>query len=80
MTSARRIREAGGTAWYGPRDLFGRDGKYETMVFNEFEEDDYLTELSAGYEWFININPVEETPDSADVGSVNNDWETWNEE
>ncbi len=50
------------------------------MVFNEFEEDDYLTELSAGYEWFININPVEETPDSADVGSVNNDWETWNEE
>ena len=75
-----RIREAGGTAWYGPKDLFGRDGKYETMVFNEFEDDEYLTELTAGYGWVININPVEDTPDSADVGSVDDDWESWNEE
>jgi hypothetical protein len=69
------IKDAQGTEWYGEAELFGRDGYYETMVFDEFEDDRYLTALSAGYEWEITINSG--SSDGQTVSSEDTDWESW---
>ena len=72
-----RIRDAWGTEWYGTKETFGREGSYEYMVFNEFEEDEYLTDLAEGYEWTISINVSESAANAADVGGDDTDWESW---
>lgn len=72
-----RIRDASGDTWYGLKDIFGRSGHYEYMYFNEFEEDEYLTALDAGYEWTISLNVSETDPDAAGVGSIDSDWDEW---
>ena len=74
-----RIREAEGTEWYGTKEMFGREGRYEYMVFEEIEGDDYLTDLEAGYEWTITINVTEST-EGTGVGSEEVDWESLMEE
>ena len=73
-----RIRDATGTAWYGMKDVFGREGHYEYMRFNEIEGDEYLTELTTGYVWTISIHTGNET--GTNVGSVDTDWDSWNAE
>ncbi|MBQ9031765.1 MAG: hypothetical protein IJ106_09990 [Parasporobacterium sp.] len=50
------------------------------MSFDEFEEDEYLTWLGAGYEWTITINVTEANPDATGVGSVYSDWDSWSRE
>lgn len=72
-----RIKDATGKTWYGPDDAFGRQGSYEFMRFYEFDEDEYLTRLDAGYEWTITINVAEGNPDATGVESVDTDWDTW---
>ena len=71
-----RIQDASGTAWYGEKEVFGKDGFYERMIFEEFEGDDYLTDLEAGYLWTISINV---SPDdiSTGVDADETDWDTW---
>ena len=59
--------------------MFGREGRYEYMVFEEIEGDDYLTDLEAGYEWTITINVTEST-EGTGVGSEEVDWESLMEE
>jgi len=74
-----RIREAQGTEWYGTKETFGREGHYEFMVFNEFEGDDDLTDVPAGYETTITINASEST-EGTGVGSEETDWDSWMDE
>ena len=71
-----RIRDAAGTEWYGTKEFFGRDGEYEYMVFEEFDEDEYLTDLPAGYEWTISINTNGQEQGTG-VSSDDMDWDTW---
>jgi len=72
-----RIKDAAGDVWYGLQDIFGRNGRYEYMSFHEFEEDEYLTRLDAGYEWTITVNAEQGNPEAAGVGSIDTDWDTW---
>lgn len=72
-----RIRDASGDTWYGRADSFGPEGSYEFMVFDEFEDDEYLTRLDSGYEWAISINMQGGGPDAAGVGSEQSSWEDW---
>lgn len=73
-----KIRDASGTVWYGMKDLFGREGHYEYMRFDEFAGDEYLTELTGGYQWTITINVTDVT--GTGIGSVDTDWDSWNAE
>lgn len=50
------IKDSAGTEWYGEDEQFGPDGHYETMVFNEVENDRYLTVLEEGFQYAITIN------------------------
>ena len=69
-----RMKSATGKEWYGIKDMFGKEGKYENLIFNEFEDDKYLTKLEEGFRWTITINTsnVGQTVDTEDVG-----WEQW---
>ena len=69
------IKDAKGTEWYGSDELFGSDGNYETMVFDEIEGDRYLTVLDAGYEWTITINTG--SGEGQNVGSEEDEWGSW---
>lgn len=69
------IKDASGTEWYGEKELFGKDGHYESMVFNEVEGDPYLTVLGEGYVWTITINNA--AVDGQGVDSEQDDWESW---
>jgi hypothetical protein len=68
------MKMATGKEWYGFKDMFGRDGEYQNLIFNEFEEDKYLTELEEGYSWTITIN-TSNTGQSVDSEDV--DWDKW---
>ena len=70
------IKEASGTKWYGEKELFGAEGIYQTLVFNEDENDRYLTSLKGGYEWKITINSSSE--EGQGVESEDCDWDSWN--
>lgn len=69
------VRSATGTDWYGETELFGEDGKYENMIFDEVEDDRYLTSLEEGYEWKITINTT--STGGQGVESEETDWESW---
>ena len=69
------VKDALGTEWYGEKELFGEDGTYEKMIFNEMEEDDYLTVLEEDYEYKITINPSLHGGES--VESEETGWENW---
>ena len=69
------VKDASGTEWYGETELFGRDGEYETMVFDEVDGDRYLTVLEEGYAWAITINTA--TGEGQGVGSEQNEWGSW---
>ena len=69
------IKDAFGTEWYGEKELFGPDGHYETMVFDEVDGDRYLTVLDEGYVWEISINTSSHTGQSVD--SEETSWEDW---
>ena len=71
------IKEATGTKWYGEKELFGDEGTYETMIFNESEDDRYVTSLEEGYQWDIKINASE--VNGQNVDSETSDWDSWNE-
>ena len=46
------------------------------MVFDEFEDDRYLTALDAGYKWAISINTTSDN--GQDVSSEEDAWGSWN--
>ena len=69
------IKDASGTEWYGDIELFGADGHYENMVFDEVDGDRYLTVLDEGYEWSITVNTS--SSEGQGVGSEETDWEDW---
>ena len=52
-------------------------GHYENMVFDEFEEDRYLTDLPEGYEITIGINASIAGGESTDVDADVTDWDSW---
>lgn len=54
------------------------DDLYEYMRFDEIDGDEYLTELTSGYEWTISLNVSNAT--GTGVGSVDTDWDSWNAE
>ena len=70
------VKQAEGTKWYGENELFGDEGTYQTLVFNEIEEDKYLTSLEEGYQWDITINATNANGQSVD--SEDSDWDSWN--
>ena len=70
------IKDAKGTEWYGEDELFGPDGHYENMIFDEVEGDRYLTALDAGYEWKITIQNAD--AQGQGVGSEETGWEDRN--
>lgn len=70
------IKDAFGTMWFGEKELFGKDGEYETMLFYEDDEDPYLVSLSKGNIWTITINSTNDLGDH--VESEKNEWGTWN--
>ena len=69
------IKDATGSVWYGENELFGPDGHYETLVFDENESDRYLTSLSEGNIWTITINTA--SSEGQGVGSEEGSWEDW---
>lgn len=69
------IKDASGYEWYGDIELFGADGYYETMVFEEFDGDPYLSAFDAGYAWEITINTS--STDGQGVSAEENDWQSW---
>ncbi|MBR2834204.1 MAG: hypothetical protein IKE43_00615 [Coriobacteriales bacterium] len=71
-----RIKNASGYEWYGMDQTFGRNGSYEYMKFNEFE-DVYRTDLPAGYEWQITVNATEIVGSPVDPEQT--DWGSWSE-
>ena len=71
-----RVRDGWGTNWYGTKEAFGREGCYELMVFKEFENDEYLTDLPSGYRWTISINATE-SGSGTSVGTDSVDWDAW---
>lgn len=70
------IKDATGTEWYGETEMFGPDGHYENMVFDEFEGDRYLTALDAGADWVIGIQTG--SNEGQDVGAEDISWGSWN--
>jgi hypothetical protein len=70
------IKLASGTKWYGEKELFGEEGSYQTLVFNENENDRYLTSLKEGYEWKIEINASNSVGQG--VESEDSNWDSWN--
>ena len=70
------IKDASGTTWFGEKELFGKEGKYETMLFNENDENPHLTTLRVDYIWTITINSLNNT--GGEIGSQEDDWESWN--
>ena len=73
-----RIREASGSEWYGTREYFGREGSYEYLTFDEYEDDPYRTFLEGGYEWTISINAS--YGGESGVGTEYSDWDSWRTE
>ena len=70
------IKDASGTVWFGEKELFGKEGKYETMLFHENDDNPQLTALSEGYIWTITINSLDDKGGAIDTQE--NDWESWN--
>ena len=69
------VKDAFGSEWYGEEEMFGPDGHYEDMIFDEVEGDKYLTALEAGYRWTITINAAEENGQGVD--SEETEWGSW---
>ena len=69
------VKDASGTVWYGEDEKFGPTGHYERMVFDEFENDRYLTELAGGYAYRITINTS--SGGGQDVDAETETWENW---
>ncbi len=71
------IKEGTGKFWYGNRDLFGKSGSYETMLFYEFEGQDTLTYFEPGYEWIISVNITQSDATGSSVGSEWTDYDSF---
>ena len=69
-----KIMDARGETWFGTDDLFGPEGEYEYMVFEEIEDDKYKTMLEAGYYWTITINSTG-SEGGTGVGGETLDWD-----
>lgn len=67
------IKDSIGTEWYGEDEQFGANGYYESMVFNEVEDDPLLTTLEENYQWDITINSTSDTGRS--VNSEEGSWD-----
>ena len=69
-----KIMDAKGETWFGTDDLFGPEGEYEYMVFDEYDDDKYKTLLEAGYYWTITINTTG-SEGGTGVGGESLDWD-----
>ncbi len=67
-----KIKDGVGSDWYGPDDIFGEDGAYETMIFDGDSETIYL---SARYEYTITLNV--EGVNGEDIGSKAETWDSF---
>ena len=65
------IKDGVGTDWYGMKEVFGREGSYETMTFDESGTEEVY--LQSYYEYTISINVKDST--GTGIGSENEDWE-----
>ena len=63
---------ASGTGW-----TLDADGLLTISGDPEYEEDEYLTSLDAGYTWTITVNVETAPEDEPGVLSVSSDWENW---
>ncbi len=66
------IKDGVGSNWYGPNDLFGEEGAYETMIFDGDSETIYL---SARYAYTITLNVDDVSGE--DIGSKAETWESF---
>ena len=64
------IKDGVGSAWYGMEEAFGREGYYETMLFDGGEAE---VRLKSNYEYTISID-VGSGDGDADIGAVREDW------
>lgn len=61
-----------GERYYGIEDAFGREGHYQTLLFDGGAEQ---VRLESGYEYNLTINTAMSDPDADDVGSEYENWE-----
>ena len=74
-TSLYTIRDGIGRVWYGEKEAFGREGSYETMIFDDKGKETIF--LESGYEYTISINIK---GSGTDIGSRREDWDSFTEE
>lgn len=67
------IRDGIGYDWYGMKEAFGREGSYETMIFDENGTEKVY--LQSYYAYTLSINVSERTPGGDDVYSEDIDYE-----
>ena len=73
LPAGEYIMKAGtGNTWYGGREMFGKDGYYETFTFDEDGTETY--ELQTGYSYLLTIY-VNQADGKSSVGSVEETWE-----
>jgi hypothetical protein len=61
-----------GERWFGVQDAFGKEGRYETMIFDGGA--DSVT-LKSGYEYTLTVNTSVSDPEADDVGSEYEEYE-----
>ncbi|MCF0228856.1 MAG: hypothetical protein HUJ76_04075 [Parasporobacterium sp.] len=66
-----RIIDGAGFSWYGVNDMFGEEGTYETMIFDDGS--DYM-QFRNGYEYTMSFNSGEHDPNSLDTGFEAASW------
>jgi len=67
-----RIVDGTGYRWYGVRDMFGEDGTYETIIFDDGTD---TLDIQSGYDYTITFNVQEHSDASIGLGSEDIGWE-----
>ena len=69
------IRDGIGHTWYGIKEAFGREGRYETMTFDENGTEKVFLQSYYAYTLSINVSYRDDTADA--VYSNDTDWESF---
>ena len=65
------IKDGYGSAWYGMEEAFGREGVYETMLFDGGEEQ---VKLKSNYRYTITIDASDSAGGKNGIGSEQDSW------
>ncbi len=69
------IKDGIGYEWYGIKEAFGREGSYESMTFDEQGAETVYLKSNYAYTLSINVSSVD--PDSDQVFSESEDWDSF---